>query len=201
MTDEMKLKPEDEICPVCGYYCLGTGGVGCIDKPSLVGNTRTPDSSEGEKKQYYEECEICGGDGKETCDNPDHAFIDGIGGEIGRLGCPWCGHDSKHKVVGGGKCENCKGSGFVPVSSPDLSARDNWINVEERLPEKNKEVFVVNRHAWLGKAVWSDELGWHIPQRATSIDFDTHIEAVTHRMPLPEPPIQSLQSHTNKEGK
>lgn len=23
---------EDEICPVCGYYCLGKGGVGCIDK-------------------------------------------------------------------------------------------------------------------------------------------------------------------------
>lgn len=23
-------------CPVCGYYCLGNGGIGCIDKPSLV---------------------------------------------------------------------------------------------------------------------------------------------------------------------
>jgi hypothetical protein len=23
-------------CPVCGYYCLGKGGVGCIDKPKLV---------------------------------------------------------------------------------------------------------------------------------------------------------------------
>ena len=29
-------RPEDYICPVCGYYCLGKGGVGCIDKPSLV---------------------------------------------------------------------------------------------------------------------------------------------------------------------
>jgi len=26
---------ENEICPVCGYYCLGNGGHGCIDKPSL----------------------------------------------------------------------------------------------------------------------------------------------------------------------
>jgi hypothetical protein len=26
----------DEICPVCGYYCLGKGGIGCIDKPKLV---------------------------------------------------------------------------------------------------------------------------------------------------------------------
>lgn len=31
--------PEDanEItCPVCGYYCLGNGGIYCIDKPFLV---------------------------------------------------------------------------------------------------------------------------------------------------------------------
>lgn len=24
-------------CPVCGFYCLGNGGHGCIDKPRLVG--------------------------------------------------------------------------------------------------------------------------------------------------------------------
>lgn len=31
------LKPTtDEQCPVCGYYCLGKGGIGCIDKPTLV---------------------------------------------------------------------------------------------------------------------------------------------------------------------
>lgn len=27
---------EDIQCPVCGYYCLGKGGYGCIDKPKLV---------------------------------------------------------------------------------------------------------------------------------------------------------------------
>lgn len=27
---------EDIQCPVCGYNCLGQGGVGCIDKPHLV---------------------------------------------------------------------------------------------------------------------------------------------------------------------
>ena len=27
---------EDIQCPVCGYYCLGNGGMGCIDKPSVV---------------------------------------------------------------------------------------------------------------------------------------------------------------------
>jgi len=26
----------DMICPVCGYYCLGKGGYGCIDKPSFL---------------------------------------------------------------------------------------------------------------------------------------------------------------------
>ena len=29
--------PEDIYCPVCGYYCLGRGGVCCIDKPTLRG--------------------------------------------------------------------------------------------------------------------------------------------------------------------
>ena len=23
-------------CPVCGYYCLGKGGHGCIDKPGFL---------------------------------------------------------------------------------------------------------------------------------------------------------------------
>ena len=27
--------PQDIQCPTCGYYCLGKGGRGCIDKPSL----------------------------------------------------------------------------------------------------------------------------------------------------------------------
>lgn len=30
-------KPEDIQCPVCGYYCLGHGGYGCIIKPHLCG--------------------------------------------------------------------------------------------------------------------------------------------------------------------
>lgn len=31
-------KPGDAVCPVCGYYCAGKGGVFCIDKPWLVEN-------------------------------------------------------------------------------------------------------------------------------------------------------------------
>jgi len=31
-----KSSEEFICCPVCGYYCLGKGGHGCIDKPSMV---------------------------------------------------------------------------------------------------------------------------------------------------------------------
>ena len=37
--DEMNKQleeAENEICPVCGYYCLGEGGRACIDKPGYV---------------------------------------------------------------------------------------------------------------------------------------------------------------------
>lgn len=60
------------------------------------------------------ECPDCGGDGRETCNNPDHGFITVAGGEIGRLGCPICGHDEFHKVPGGGACETCNGTGEIP---------------------------------------------------------------------------------------
>lgn len=29
--------PFNVVCPVCGYCCLGHGGVGCVDKPSMCG--------------------------------------------------------------------------------------------------------------------------------------------------------------------
>lgn len=66
-------------------------------------------------------CPMCGGDGKETCSNPDHGFISmsanfgkGSGGyDIGRNGCPVCGHDENHKVKNGGDCEVCEGTGKI----------------------------------------------------------------------------------------
>jgi len=30
--------PDNDDCPVCGYYCLGKGGHGCIDKPGSSEN-------------------------------------------------------------------------------------------------------------------------------------------------------------------
>lgn len=59
-------------------------------------------------------CPYCQGDGKETCLNPDHGFIDAMSfHEIGRLGCMVCGHDERHKVPGGWNCELCHGFGRV----------------------------------------------------------------------------------------
>lgn len=70
---------------------------------------------DGTKDQMYV-CPCCKGDGKETCTNPDHGFIDSIPfTEIGRLGCPVCGHDPKYKVKNGGPCTTCDGVGKVQI--------------------------------------------------------------------------------------
>jgi hypothetical protein len=50
-------KPEDIMCPVCGYYCLGKGGMGCIDKPSIV------------KPKEEKSCESCKYLSEEDCPN------------------------------------------------------------------------------------------------------------------------------------
>lgn len=65
----------------------------------------------------YVVCPACGGDGKETCNNPDHGFISSMSGvrsdkyDTGRLGCPVCGHHPRHKVSGGRSCFECNGTG------------------------------------------------------------------------------------------
>ena len=44
-VDEVSSQPthpadaENVQCPVCGYYCLGKGGHGCIDKPGMLCKT------------------------------------------------------------------------------------------------------------------------------------------------------------------
>lgn len=68
------------------------------------------------------DCPMCGGDGKETCDNPDHGFISAVGGETGRLGCPVCGHDPDHKVPNGGACDLCAGACVVTADT-----RRHWM--------------------------------------------------------------------------
>jgi hypothetical protein len=46
---EERVRAERLYCPACGYYCLGNGGVGCIDKPTIVRAARK------ELKDYLEE--------------------------------------------------------------------------------------------------------------------------------------------------
>lgn len=53
-------------------------------------------------------CVSCGGDGISTCSNPDHGFIGMMGGDIGRIGCPGCGHHPEFKIPKE-KCEWCVG--------------------------------------------------------------------------------------------
>jgi hypothetical protein len=55
-------------------------------------------------------CKECNGTGYEICDNPDHGFIDAMGGDIGRIGCPLCGHDEEHRILSS-VCEACEGKG------------------------------------------------------------------------------------------
>ena len=70
------------------------------------------------ENKLYTVCPECGGDGKETCTNPDHEFINAFSWhDIGRIGCPCCGHDENHKVINGGKCEMCNGTGRIIVKS------------------------------------------------------------------------------------
>lgn len=55
-------------------------------------------------------CPDCGGDGIAVCRNPDHGFITAMGGDIGRLGCPVCGHSEDGKLPGEA-CDTCDGAG------------------------------------------------------------------------------------------
>lgn len=59
-------------------------------------------------------CPDCNGDGKETCHNPDHGLVESlVFHDIGRRGCPGCGHDENYKTGSGLPCETCDGDGTV----------------------------------------------------------------------------------------
>lgn len=59
-------------------------------------------------------CPECGGDGVETCNNPDHGFFSWMPGETGRLGCPGCIRGNpKHY---GHPCIQCDGLGLLPIT-------------------------------------------------------------------------------------
>jgi hypothetical protein len=65
------------------------------------------------------ECPTCKGDGIERCDNPDHGFIQAMSfTDMGRIGCPLCGHDLEHRIMGC-KCPDCNGSGVIQAPQSD----------------------------------------------------------------------------------
>ncbi len=71
-------------------------------------------------------CPDCGGDGKETCNNPDHGFLSAVIRTVkgvNESACPCCGHDEDHKIYfykdgkrQQRKCETCKGFGNIKMS-------------------------------------------------------------------------------------
>jgi len=75
-------------------------------------------------KKY--KCLSCGGDGKETCNNPDHGFLSMMSGSgllnANESACPCCGHSQDHKIrkwdqKAGGyfspPCYECCGTGLM----------------------------------------------------------------------------------------
>lgn len=73
------------------------------------------------------DCPDCGGDGNETCHNPDHGFLEGVMSLKGanESACPCCGHNEDYKITKYNKetekreyctCYTCNGSGSVTES-------------------------------------------------------------------------------------
>jgi hypothetical protein len=78
-------KYTEESCPVCGYYCLGKGGVNCIDKPKLCGINNTPPQRKepdpvADKYLMEIECTKCGAkqDGILTVNTPPQRKWQGL---------------------------------------------------------------------------------------------------------------------------
>ena len=84
-----------------------------------------------------------------------------------------------------------KAAALVAKESAELLER-RWIPVEERLPEDRSNVLVVAY--WHER--WGVYMGWCAPERAEWIVHvgigDRDDVAVTHWMPLPEPPEVEL---------
>lgn len=62
MSDTNKLR--EAHCPVCGYYCLGKGGYGCIDKPAALAASKPEPQQcpvcEGSPAHDNNPCSLCG---------------------------------------------------------------------------------------------------------------------------------------------
>ena len=53
-----------------------------------------------------------------------------------------------------------------------------WISVEDRLPENSEDVVVCHRNKWVTKDAWLGSNWW----------LQNDVNPITHWMPLPQPP-------------
>ena len=115
LVDCRPMRPQDEEkCFVqfrSDLYCHVYDDVSRIEPFPWTGSQGWKEVPESIKRhiKIISDCESCGGDGIETCNNPDHGWIQAVGGELNRLGCPCCGHDPNFKMKG--PCPDCNGTG------------------------------------------------------------------------------------------
>lgn len=147
-------------------------------------------------------CPECGGDGMETCTNPDHGFLSAMGSvqssDVGRLGCPACGHDPKRKVRNGGPCFQCHGSGIMSRESAEVYCKDMEFDLEElesidvrglrselAAAQEQLEILQTERAA-IKKAIYEDLPMHHDPDLGVSVKqlADSLAEFVKERREL-----------------
>lgn len=80
---------------------------------------------------WRRKCQECKGTGREICDNPDHGLIHVLSfHDIGRIGCPGCGHDPMNRTKD--VCNYCKGTGYIEpydLMIPFVRRKDKLWNV------------------------------------------------------------------------
>ena len=65
----------------------------------------------------------------------------------------------------------------------DVAPRAEWISVEERLPDENGRFLTVDKKGDMMVCYWEKHFGWFA--------MVCNKNAITHWMPLPEPPKES----------
>lgn len=131
-----------------------------------------------------------------ACIGCGHGHNCGVSGcAIMREAADWIANQSTHIAALQQEIEKLRGqneqlreaAALVTKESAGLLER-RWIPVEERLPEDRSDVLVVAY--WHER--WGAYMGWCAPERAA---WSVHVGigdrsdiAVTHWMPLPEPP-------------
>lgn len=93
------------------------------------------------------------------------------------------------------KCETCRANNICDHYSFGFETCGNyiptneWISVEDRLPEDDEKVLVCAYNSKLKFSTISiDKYSNRIKWGKFSVLYDAHLWSITHWMPLPEPP-------------